>query len=143
MSPHCRIPDSIEVEAPSVEPDFLFWMGPVGDTWQDASAELTEAFAGSRQAARDEHSFIYVVSNDDLLGRNGATRAMVSAGLVSGARTAALEGSRKGWTANVIAYDPEVPPDAIIARAVSILRDGLISGELIHLGPGHIGKVLV
>lgn len=118
-------------------------MDRVGDSWDEVSAELTEAFVGSREAARGENSFIYIVSNDDLLGRNGAARAMASAGLVSGARTAALEGSRKGWTANVIAYDNTVAPQDIVARAISVLNDGLITGEVIHVGPGHIGKALV
>ncbi len=142
MSGSCRVPESIEVETPDVAPNYVFWMGPVGDSWEEVSAELTEAFVGSRAAARAEASFVYIVGNDDLLGRNGATRAMVSAGLVSGARTAALEGARKGWTANVVAYDPEMAPDAVLSRAISIMRDGLISGELIHVGPGHIGKAL-
>lgn len=143
MSPNCRIPPSVDVEPPDVGAGFLFWMDRVGDSWDEVSAELTEAFVGSREAARGENSFIYIVSNDDLLGRNGAARAMASAGLVSGARTAALEGSRKGWTANVIAYDNTVAPQDIVARAISVLNDGLITGEVIHVGPGHIGKALV
>lgn len=59
----------------------------------------------SRTAAQAEESFVYVVNHDDLLGRRGAGNAMVATGLLSAARTAAIEGARKGWTVNVIAYD--------------------------------------
>jgi hypothetical protein len=30
----------------------------------------------------------------------------------------------------------------VLQRAVYLLEDGMISGELVHLGPGHIGKAL-
>jgi hypothetical protein len=67
---------------------------------------------------------------------------MVAAGLLSGARTAAIEGWKKGWTANVVAYDGGYEPVGIIERAAALLGDGLVTGELVHLGSGHIGKAL-
>lgn len=138
-----RIPDVVAVTPPVLEGGFLFWMDDVGPTWEDAALELTEAFTGSQRAAQAEESIVYIVRNDDLLGRSGPTRAMVAAGLVSGARTAALEGSRQGWTANVVAYGSSITPDDVIERAVWLIADGVVTGELIHLGPGHIGKALV
>lgn len=138
-----RIPLSVDVEAPDVGTAWLFWMDEIEDTWDAAASELLEAFRGSREAAISESSIVFVVRNDDLLGRSGAARAMVSSGLVSGARTAALEGARKGWTSNVVAYDGDVPAVAVIDKALWVLNDGLITGELIHLGPGHIGKALI
>lgn len=86
---------------------------------------------------------VYIVRNDDLLGRNGPTPAMVASGLVSAARTAAIEGSRKGWTANVVAYDETAALSEVLDRAISVLEDGMITGELIHVGGGHIGKALI
>lgn len=138
-----RIPDAIDVTSPSMAGGFLFWMDAIGDDWAHVADELREAFAGSQEAARNEESIVYVVRNDDLLGRSGPARAMVSAGLVSGARTAALEGARKGWTANVVAYDEVIAPGTVLQRALAILDDGIITGELVHLGPGHIGKALI
>jgi hypothetical protein len=138
-----RIPITIDVVPQPLEDGFLFWMDEIGDTWEDAAEELLEAFVGSQHAAQRETSIVYVVRNDDLLGRSGPTRAMVAAGLVSGARTAAIEGSRKGWTANVVAYDPSIIPQLVLERALLLLDDDLITGELVHLGPGHIGKALV
>jgi len=31
----------------------------------------------------------------------------------------------------------------VIDKALWVLDDGSITGELIHLGPGHIGKALI
>ena len=96
----------------------------------------------AREAAVQERSFVFVVSNDDLLGRRGPGKAMVAAGLLSAARTAALEGVRKGWTANVVAYDEGVGAEMVEARARDLLEAGTVTGELVRVGPGHIGKAL-
>lgn len=143
MTGHRRIPPSVGLPTTPAEGDgLIFWMDEVGPKWPDAKAELTEAFELSRRAAIDSASIVYVIRNDDLLGRNGATRAMVAAGLVSAARTAALEGARKGWTANVVAYDASIEPETVMGRANFVLDNGPTTGEIIHLGPGHIGKAL-
>lgn len=143
MIPPPRIPSLVGVATPDDLNGFIFWMDEIGDQWSDAMAELTAAFNGSREAAKAEVSFAYVVRNDDLLGRNGPTQAMVAAGLVSAARTAALEGVSRRWTANVIAYDSGVEAAAIMERARFMLDNATTTGEVIHLGPGHIGKALV
>lgn len=143
MSLSSRIPHSIG-EIAGVDADgYLFWMEEIGDDWTEVITELSEAFEVARERARSESSFIFVVRNDDLLGRNGAGRAMAAAGLVSAARTAALEGAGKDWTANVIAIDSAVVPDQVLAVARFVLASGATTGEVIHLGPGHIGKALV
>lgn len=142
MSGEIRLPEGIETEDLAPERGLIFWAKPGAATWDDARAELTAAFERSREAARNEHSFVYIIANDALLGRNGPADAMVAAGLVSAARTAAIEGWKKGWTANVIAYDDGHEPSPVLERAVRLLEDGLVTGELVHIGPGHIGKAL-
>lgn len=137
-----RLPEGIEAKDLALERGLIFWVKPGATTWDDARAELTAAFERSREAARNEHSFVYIIANDALLGRNGPADAMVAAGLVSAARTAAIEGWKKGWTANVIAFDEGHDPAGIIERAATIVADGMITGELVHIGPGHIGKAL-
>lgn len=120
----------------------LHWVEPVGNGWDDVKAELRRAFIVSRAAAIAEESFVYVLLTDDLLGRGSAGDAMVAAGLVSAARTAAVEGSRKGWTANVIACDAATDRAVVAAWAEHLLVAGGVTGEVIHLGPGHLGKAL-
>lgn len=115
----------------------------VGENWDEVRAELERAFQMSRTAAQAEESFVYVVHHDDLLGRRGAGNAMVATGLLSAARTAAIEGSRKGWTANVVAYDDETDEATVRTWAEKLAQDPSgVTGELIRVGSSHIGKVL-
>jgi hypothetical protein len=130
-------------ELPDDLPGLVFLASEIGDDWAEAKEDLTAAFELARQAATDTVSIVFIVRNDDLLGRKGAGRAMVAAGLVSGARTAALEGAAKGWTANVIVHDASVNLDSVLEQARFVLANGLTTGEVIHMGPGHVGKALV
>lgn len=114
----------------------------VGNDWAEILAELTRAFEVSREAAVEERSLVYVVRQDDLLGRRGAGNAIVATGLLSAARTAALEGARKGWTANVVAFDVDADPAMVDAWAQRLLEDGGVTGEIVRVGTGHIGKAL-
>lgn len=114
----------------------------VGDDWDDVRAELDRAFQMSRTAAQAEESFVYVVHHDDLLGRRGAGNAMVATGLLSAARTAAIEGSRKGWTANVIAFD-DANEEQVHEWAERLAGGSSgVTGELIRVGSSHLGKAL-
>lgn len=140
MATSGALPDG--VDPTGIGSGFLHWAGTALQGWGAVEEELVHAFVGSRQAAIAGESIVYVVSNDALLGREGPARAMVAAGLVSAARTAAVEGSRKGWTANVVAYDEGTDPQVIMSEAGRLLQSGAITGEVIHLGTGHIGKAL-
>lgn len=121
----------------------IFRAQPVGDVWEEVRAELDRAFQMSREAAQNEENLVYVVHHDDLLGRRGPGNAMVATGLLSAARTAAIEGSRKGWTANVVAYEDESDPELIREWAERLAENSSgVTGELIRLGPSHLGKAL-
>jgi hypothetical protein len=115
----------------------------VGDEWAAVRAELDRAFQLARNSAKAEENIVFVVHHDDLLGRRGAGNAMVATGLLSAARTAAIEGSRKGWTANVVAFDDSVAPELVQGWAERLADDPLgVSGEVIRLGSSHLGKAL-
>jgi hypothetical protein len=120
----------------------VFWAGDVGDDWGEISAELARAFEVSRNAAQAGSSLVYVVHENDLLGRRGPGNAMVATGLLSAARTAAIEGSRQGWTVNVIAFDEGAEMSEAEEWANRLILSGAITGELLRIGPGHIGKAL-
>ena len=121
----------------------IHWARPVSDNWVEVREELERAFELSRKAAQDEESFVYVVHHDDLLGRRGPGQAMVATGLLSAARTAAIEGSRKGWTANVIAYDDAVDREVVERWAERLAGEPEgVTGELIRVGSSHLGKAL-
>lgn len=116
---------------------------PVGEDWAEVRAELVRAFEMARTAARAGESFVVVVHHDDLLGRRGAGNAMVAAGLLSAVRTAAIEGSRTGWTANVVAYDDDADDRLVELWAERLAEDSNgVTGELIRVGSSHLGKAL-
>ncbi|HEX9762713.1 MAG TPA: hypothetical protein VGA97_06395 [Acidimicrobiia bacterium] len=121
----------------------IHWANQVSDDWPEIRAELERGFEMSRAAAQRGESFVYVVSTNDLLGRGGVGNAMVATGLLSAARTAALEGWAKGWTVNVIAWDgDDGQRDLAATWAEKMLDSGGVTGELIRVGSGHIGKAL-
>lgn len=121
----------------------IFRASQVGDNWDEVSVELKRAFGMARDAARAEENLVFVVHHDDLLGRRGAGNAMVATGLLSACRTAAIEGSRKGWTANVLAFDDESDEELITGWAERLAEDSHgVTGELIRLGSSHLGKAL-
>jgi len=120
----------------------IHWAETVSEDWTEIKAELDRAFRMSRAAAMEEESFVYVVHHDDLLGRRGAGNAMVASGLLSAARTAALEGVRRGWTTNVIAYDDDADPKDMQKWAQRMRESQGVTGELIRIGSTHIGKAL-
>jgi hypothetical protein len=114
----------------------------VGDGWEEVLAELTRAFEATRTAVRDGRSVVYVVRQDDLLGRRGPGNAMVAAGLLSAARTAALEGANKGWSANVVAFDDDADRSTVDDWSQRLLDSDGVTGELVRVGAGHLGKAL-
>ena len=114
----------------------------IGDEWSDVSKELIEVFRLTRQSLAKGLPVVFVVSNDDLLGRNGPGRAMVATGILSAARTAAVEHRKSRVPVNVIAREDGTAPE-LIARWCGLLLEGEApTGELIHLGSEHIGKAL-
>lgn len=120
----------------------VYVAGEVGDDWASVNAELSEAFVLSQVSAQHGHAIVYVVHNDDLLGRRGAGAAMVATGLLSAARTAAVELAKGGVPVNVLAIEDSTDA-GIIAHWVELVAEpGGPTGELIHLGSGHIGKAL-
>lgn len=121
----------------------IHWAGRVGDDWEEVRSEMERAFEMSRAAAIVGESFVYVVHHDDLLGRRGAGMAMVATGLLSAARTAAMEGWRKGWTVNVVAYDDDADEALVKSWAERLATDSSgVTGELIRVGSSHLGKAL-
>jgi hypothetical protein len=99
-------------------------------------AALLDAFHRSRQAAREGEPIVYVLRQRDLLGQDTVLGAMLANALLSAVRTLAAEGN----VANAVAVgdDPQHTD-----HWIAILHDQSdISGELIRLGPGHVGKAL-
>lgn len=120
----------------------VFVAADVSDQWEAIEAELRLAFALSQDAARNGNPIIYVVHNDDLLGRRGPGKAMVATGLLSAARTAAVEMANTGAPVNVLAVEDDTAAEVVARWATQLAVGPAPTGELVHLGAGHIGKAL-
>lgn len=144
MTLRCHHPELADALQPVAEGALIFVADrKVGEDWEMVLAELTEAFHLTQVAVREGLPVVYLVENDSLLGRSGTGAAMVAAGLLSAARTAALEQLRAGLPVNVIAVDEGVEGATIARWCRRALEPGRgVTGELLHLGGGHLGKTL-
>lgn len=114
----------------------------VSDEWTAVLEELTAAFELSQAAVRSGGPIVYLLEGDDLLGRRGAGSAMVACGLLSAARTLALETARSGVPVNVLALGPTTPPESVRFWVEALCGPNGPNGELIRLGADHLGKAL-
>lgn len=110
--------------------------------WPGAREVLLSAFAAGQEAAVAESPIVYVVHGDDLLGRRGAPSAMVATGLLSAARTAAIELSRKQVAVNVVAVGDATPTESAARWIVHLSDPDGPTGEIVRLDAGHLGKAL-
>lgn len=120
----------------------VFRANDVDDDWAHVAAELKAAFDASQPAAVAGHPIVYIVSSDALLGRTGAGNAMVATGILSAARTLAVELARAGVPVNVLGVRRETPSATIATWAKRLLEPGGPTGELVQLGGTQIGKAL-
>jgi hypothetical protein len=112
----------------------------VVNRWDDVERILTDAFFGLREAKQRGVNAVVVVHSDDELGRRGAPAAMLACALTSAVRSLALEDRERKLTANVVAVDDQSAADVV--RAVRwLLSGGSVTGQVIALGRGHLGKV--
>jgi hypothetical protein len=117
--------------------------GPdIGDDWEAIAHELGEAFEATQAAVRAGHPVVYVVAGEDLLGQRGSPASMVACGLLSAARTAAIEGARASIAVNVVAAFADAEPVDVAAWVGRLWASHGVSGELVRLGTGHLGKAL-
>jgi hypothetical protein len=99
-------------------------------------AVLLDVFHQSQEAARNGEPIVYVLKQRDLLGQDGVLGAMLAQALLSAVRTLAAEKN----VANAIAVGEDA---AHTDHWIAILHDQKdVSGELVRLGPGHVGKAL-
>jgi hypothetical protein len=110
--------------------------------WEEAKTLLMMAFSVSQDAARKDTPIVYIIHGDDLLGRRGAPSAMVATGLLSAARTAALELAGRRVPVNVVAVGDETELEVRDRWVLRLAEPDGPTGEVIRLDPGHIGKAL-
>ena len=109
--------------------------------WHSVEERLVDAFRVARECAAAGAPLVYVVHSADLRGTRSAPASTLATALVSCARAVAFEFQREGVSANVVA----IPTDVDHARAARVidglLRDPVLSAELVDLGSAKLGKV--
>lgn len=131
----------VDGEYPAERPGLVFGATEVGDDWPTIRIVLLEAFRLTQQAVAAGEPVVYVIANDDLLGRNGPGAAALAAGLLSAARSAGIELAGAAIPINVLAIEEDATVEEVRAWVLALLA-GRVQGELVHLGPGHLGKAL-
>lgn len=137
-----RVPAQMRAALADVVEGLVFAPDDVGDEWEAVRVELLEAFRLTQQAFTAGSPICYLLHHDDLLGRRGPGRAMIATGLLSAARTAAIEGRKPGVVVNVLAVDDDTDPDAVARWVTRLLEGDGPTGELVRLGSSHLGKAL-
>jgi hypothetical protein len=102
---------------------------------EDLELQLLEQFTAAREALLAGRPVIFEVSASDLLGHGGVADAALANAMVGLARALALEGVRAGWRVNVVARESGGDVDT------AFLDDLALTGQLLHLGSGHLGRV--
>jgi hypothetical protein len=141
----CQRPELADALAAAgiAEAALVFVTDPANiEDWERVRAELMEAFRLTRLTLMGLAPVVYVVDTDDLLGRNGSGKAMVACGLLSAARTAALEQTKTGTPINVLAVGPDTAEATVAEWVVHLSWPGGPQGELVHLGARHLGQAL-
>jgi NAD(P)-dependent dehydrogenase (short-subunit alcohol dehydrogenase family) len=112
--------------------------------WHEALDRLTALYRSCRTAAEHGSPVVFLVSSDALLGRTGPLDAMAAMGVVSAARTLALELRKQQIPVNCVGFTEDTPADEVATWALRLLQSGAAgpTGELLQLGGVQIGKAL-
>jgi hypothetical protein len=111
------------------------------DAFDEVEDEMVRSFRLTKAAVSAGAPIVYVVCFADLMGQRGALPAMLANGLLSATRSIGMEGQREGRAANAVAYDPGAQPAHVAFWVKSLLESHGVTGEVVSVGPGHLGKV--
>lgn len=131
------------VEAGEIEQGLVFVQRTEGlEDFDTVREELVESFRLTKQAAAAGAPIVYVVCYADLMGQRGPLRAMLANGLLSAARSMGMEGLRGGRTANAVAFDEGSEAGTVAPWVAALLGTSDVTGEIVTIGPRHLGKVI-
>jgi hypothetical protein len=118
----------------------LIWRQPtLGEDLDQVTPTLTRAFTEVRDAVAGERPVVIVVDGADLLGQGSVVGAALATGLLGMMRTFAVEGTKPGWSVNMVAG--REGEEEAVEDAVALLAWSRLSGQLLQAGTAHLGKV--
>ena len=109
--------------------------------WRSVEERLVEAFHVARRCAAQGAPLVYVVHSADLRGMRSVLASTLATAVVSCARAVAFEFQREGVAANVVAIPDDVDHESSARVIEGLLRDPVLTGELLDLGNAKLGKL--
>ena len=104
--------------------------------------ELPEALLGAFRslvgALGEGRPAVVVLRDVDIAGRGDPAAAAYAHALLGLVRALAIEGARDGWVINAVSIADDAPAHAWVERLGQ--PEGL-SGALLRLGDGHLGRI--
>ncbi|MCY3662538.1 MAG: hypothetical protein OXH28_06900 [bacterium] len=109
--------------------------------WRSVEERLADAFHVARQCAARGAPLVYVVHSEDVRGTRSPLASALATALIGCARAVACEFQRDGAAANVVAIPTDVDHSSAARVIGGLLADPVLTGELLDLGSGKLGKV--
>ena len=109
--------------------------------WDSVEERLVDAFRVARECAAAGVPIVYVVHAADLRGMRSALASTLATALIGCARAVVFEFQREGAVANVVAIPDDVDRSRAARVIGDLLRDPVLTGELLDLGSAKLGRL--
>ncbi len=109
--------------------------------WHSVEERLVDAFHVARDCVAQGAPLVYVVNSADLRGMRSALASALATAVIGCARAAVFEFQREGAAANVVAIPDDVDRSSAARVIGGLLRDPVLTGELLDLGSTKLGRL--
>ena len=109
--------------------------------WHSVEERLVDAFRVARECAAGGAPLVYVVHAADLRGSRSALASALATAVIGCARAVVFEFQREGAVANVLAIPDDVDRSRAARVIEGLLRDPVLTGELLDLGSIKLGRL--
>lgn len=109
--------------------------------WRSVEERLVDAFHVARDCVAQGAPLVYVVHSADLRGMRTALASTLATALIGCARAVVFEFQREGAAANVVAIPDDVDRSSAARVIGDLLRDPVLTGELLDLGSTKLGRL--
>lgn len=109
--------------------------------WRSVEERLVDAFHVARDCVEQGVPLVCVVHSADLRGIRSALASTLATALIGCARAVVFEFQREGAAANVVAIPDDVDRSGAARVIGDLLRDPVLTGELLDLGSTKLGRL--
>lgn len=109
--------------------------------WHSVEERLVDAFHVARDCVGKGAPLVVVVHSEDLRGMRSALASALATALIGCARAVVFEFQRERAVANVVAIPDDVDRSRAARVIEGLLRDPVLTGELLDLGRTKLGRL--